>query len=121
MVFRRAQRRLQIPEQTRSVTIQTQPELNNRTRETQTQCSTADSGNTNTMDKEERVQVDTKVQTQPVCCKEVTSQCNGLVGSAGEMAETETLGEMHVTLGIAKGECDDLQYEMKQVLEECKY
>ena len=123
-VFRRAQRRLEISEQTRSVTIQTQPELNNRTRDTQTQYSTADStannGNTSAMEKEERVQVDANVQTQPVCCKEVASQCNGLVGSAGEMAETETLREMHLKLDIAKGEYDDLHYEMKQVLEECK-
>ena len=119
-VFRRAQRRLQISEQTGSVTIQTQPKLNNRTRDTQTQCKTADSGNTSAMEKEERVQVDAKVQTQPVCCKEMASQCNGLVGSAGEMAETETLREIHLKLGIAKGGYDDLQYELKQVLEEYK-
>ena len=45
---------------------------------------------------------------------------DGLVGNAGEMAETDTLREAHTNLDIAKGEYDDLQYELDQVLEECK-
>ena len=45
---------------------------------------------------------------------------DGLVGNAGEMAETDTLREMNTKLDIAKGECDDLQYVLDQILEECK-
>ena len=119
-VFSRAQRCLETSRQTHSVMTQTQPELSNRTRGSQTQYSTADSGNTSAMEKEERMQVDAIVQTQLVCGKEMASQCDGLIGSAGEMAETQTLREMHMKLDIAKGEYDDLQYELEQVLEECK-
>jgi len=50
----------------------------------------------------------------------MASQCDGLIGSAGEMAESEEMREMHTRLDVTKGECDDLQYQLRQVQEECK-
>ena len=57
-VFRRAQRCLEASQQTHSVMTQTQPELNNSAKGTQTQYRIADGDNTNAMEKEERIQVD---------------------------------------------------------------
>ena len=69
--------------------------------------------------KKEHVVADAMVQTQQ-SSQDMASQC-GPAGSAAEMGETEQMRELHTKLDIVKGEYDDLQYELEQVLEECKH
>ena len=121
-VFRRVQRDVGVSDRTRTVMIQTQSELYCRAKGTQTQHSTVGSSTTSTGGKEEIVQADAIVQTNPVhdYCIDMASQCDGPTGSAGEMAESEEMREMLTRLDVTKGECDDLQYQLRQVQEECK-
>ena len=69
------------------------------------------------------MQADAIVQTEPIhiCCIGMASQCDGLVGSAGEMAESEEMREMYMRLDVTKGECGDLRYQLRQVQEKCKH
>ena len=121
-VFRRAQRSVDVSDRTRNMMIQTQSQLYTRAKETQTQHSTVGSSTTSTGGKEEIVQADATVQTQPthVFCIDMASQCDGLIGSEGEMAESKEMREMHTRLDVKKGECDDLQYQLRQVQDEFK-
>ena len=59
------------------------------------------------------------MQTQQ-SSQDMASQC-GPAGSATKMGKTEEMRELHTKLDIVKGEYDDLQYKLEQVLEECKH